>query len=121
MSEYPGVKILFVADTHLGIDWPARPRVQRRRRGDDFFGNYLEVIETAKREEVHVLLHGGDLFYRSRVGQWLVARVFEPLLELADAGISVLIVPGNHERSRIPLSLFASHPGVVTGRSNMAR
>ena len=35
---------------------------------------------------------------------------FEPLLKVARAGIPVFLVPGNHERSRIPYGLLASHP-----------
>ena len=32
--------------------------------------------------------------------------------EVADAGIPVFLVPGNHERSRIPFDWLARHPGV---------
>ena len=39
MASRPA-RILFLADTHLGIDLPARPRVERRRRGEDFFANF---------------------------------------------------------------------------------
>ena len=33
----PTVRILFLADTHLGYDLPFRPRIKRRRRGPEFF------------------------------------------------------------------------------------
>jgi hypothetical protein len=39
------VRVLFVSDTHIGLDWPARPRVVRRRRGDDFFENFERALE----------------------------------------------------------------------------
>ena len=33
------IRILLIADTHLGFDLPFRPRIKRRRRGLDFFAN----------------------------------------------------------------------------------
>ena len=31
--------MILLADTHLGFDYPIRPRSERRRRGEDFFNN----------------------------------------------------------------------------------
>jgi DNA repair exonuclease SbcCD nuclease subunit len=104
--------ILFLADTHLGFDLPLRPRIQRRRRGPDFFANYKASLDIALRGEVDCVVHGGDLFYRSRIPAELVFRAFEPLLNVADTGVPVFIVPGNHERSRIPFELLTKHPNV---------
>ena len=106
------MKIVLFGDTHLGIDWPLRPRIERRRRGDDFYNNYLSVIHRAEKEAADLVIHGGDLFFRSRIPQWLVVKAFDPLIGLADRGIQVLLIPGNHERSQIPLSLFAKHPNL---------
>ncbi len=106
------VRLLFLADTHLGLDAPLRPRVQRRRRGDDFLANYLKALEPALQQEVDLLVHGGDMFFRSRVPPVIVAQAFEPLLRIADSGIPVFLIPGNHERSNIPRSLLETHPGI---------
>jgi len=59
--------MLFLADTHLGFDYPFRPRVQRRRRRPDFFRNYELALRPAHRREVDLVVHGGDVFYRSKV------------------------------------------------------
>jgi DNA repair protein SbcD/Mre11 len=109
----PSIRLLFLADTHLGYDTPLRPRVQRRRRGDDFTANYLQALQPALNREVDLVLHGGDMFFRSRVHPAIVQAAFEPLLRIADLGIPVLIVPGNHERSNIPRSLLETHPGII--------
>jgi exonuclease SbcD len=101
------VRVLFLADTHLGLDLPSRPRVVRRRRGDDFFANYARVLEVARRGEVDLVIHGGDLLYRSRVPAWLAEAALAPLRRLAAGGVPVLLVPGNHERSRLPYPLLA--------------
>jgi DNA repair exonuclease SbcCD nuclease subunit len=62
------------------------------------------------RKEVDLVVHGGDLLYRSRVPDGLIERAMAPLLEVAEAGIPVYLVPGNHERSRIPNLIWSSHP-----------
>jgi len=105
-------RILFLSDTHLGFDWPLRPRIQRRRRGPDFFRNYELALEPARLGEVDCVVHGGDVLYRSKVPPKLVEMAFEPLKTLADEGIPIYIVPGNHERSVIPRGLLAQHPGI---------
>lgn len=103
-------RILFLADTHLGFDMPFRPRVKKRRRGPDFFSSYRKALEPALKGKVDAVIHGGDLLYRSRVPAELVVMALEPLKEVADAGIPVYLVPGNHERSEIPFGLLTKHP-----------
>jgi hypothetical protein len=61
---------------------------------------------------VDMVVHGGDVFHRSRVPPSLVFQAFRPLIEIADAGVPVFVVPGNHERSRIPHDRFARHPNL---------
>jgi DNA repair exonuclease SbcCD nuclease subunit len=104
-----GLRVLFVSDTHLGFDLPERPRVERRRRGADFFACFERALEPALRGEADVVVHGGDLLYRSRVPASLVYRALQPLVRVADSGVPVLLVPGNHERSALPYPLLAAH------------
>lgn len=106
------IRILFVSDTHLGLDLPARPRVTRRRRGPEFFAAFERALEPARRGEVDLVVHGGDVFYRSRVPARLAEQAFAPLRRVADGGVAVCIVPGNHERSRIPHAELLRHPGI---------
>src|SRR6185503_4960245 len=115
-AGFPGVaagaRILLLADSHLGFDLPVRPRVERRRRGHDFLANYARALAPALAGEVDVVVHAGDVFDRSSVVSTLAWQAFEPLRRIADAGIPVLIVPGNHERSRLPHLRFARHPNL---------
>jgi len=109
--------ILLLADTHLGFDDPMRPRVARRRRGPDFFRGFERALAPALEENrggprFDAVVHGGDLLFRSRVPPSLVHRALAPLLRVADRGTPVFLVPGNHERSRIPCPLFAEHPNL---------
>ncbi len=103
------MRVLFVSDTHLGFDLPSRPRVVRRRRGEDFFENFERALEAARAGEADVVVHGGDLLYRSRVPAWLAEAALAPLKRLASSGVPVLLVPGNHERARLPYPLLALH------------
>jgi DNA repair exonuclease SbcCD nuclease subunit len=106
------IRLLFLADTHLGFEYPFRPRIQRRRRGEDFFANFSRALEPAFQGKVDAVVHGGDLFFRSRIPARLVDMAFSPLKQIADCGIPVYIVPGNHERSRIPFQILSMHPHI---------
>ena len=105
-------RILLLADTHLGYDSPTRPRIERRRRGEEFLRNYLLALQVARDRRVDLLVHGGDLFFRSRIPDSLVSRAFTPLIEVAERGIPIYMVPGNHERSSLRQGLFELHPGI---------
>jgi exonuclease SbcD len=106
------MRIVFFADTHLGFDFPVKPRIERRRRGPDFFDNFHRVLDYARKTRPHILLHGGDVFFRAKVPKLIIDLVYQDLFEFAGEGIPVLIVPGNHERSILPASLFLSHPNL---------
>jgi len=106
------MRIVFFADTHLGFDFPVKPRIKRRRRGPDFFTNFRQVLAYARETKPDLVLHGGDLFFRARVPQMIVDLVYSDLFEFASEGIPIVIVPGNHERSILPASLFLNHPNI---------
>ena len=106
------IRLLLLGDTHLGFDQPRRPRVERRRRGADFLANYHRALQPAKDGEVDLVVHGGDVFNRSKASSDLVMDAFEPLKAIANRGIPVFLVPGNHERSKIPSPLLAIHPNI---------
>ena len=103
------IRFLCTADSHLGFDFPLHPRVKRRHRGPDFFANFQRIIDFAVAERLDFIIHGGDFFFRSKIRLPVAQKAFKPLMQIADAGIPVFLVPGNHERSSIPFSLLASH------------
>jgi DNA repair exonuclease SbcCD nuclease subunit len=106
------IRVLFLADTHLGYDYTFRPRIERRRRGPEFFANFERALQPALQGQVDCVVHGGDLLYRSKVPARLVAMAFEPLKAVADRGVPIYLVPGNHERSAIPHRHLAMHPQI---------
>jgi DNA repair exonuclease SbcCD nuclease subunit len=106
------VKILFFADSHLGYDHPIRATAKTRRRGPDFFRNFDHVLNTATKEKVDLVIHGGDLFDRSQVHSSIVNKAYDQLFAFADGGIPLILIPGNHDRSTLPSSLFLQHPNL---------
>lgn len=107
------LRILHLADSHIGSQLPARPR--RRdvwRRGDDIVQSYQRVLQRAREFDVDLVLHAGDVFDEPQPSDAAVSAAANPLLSLAADGFPVVIIPGNHERSVLPGSLFLSHPNV---------
>ena len=60
-------------------------------------------------EGVHALVHGGDVFFRSKIPLPVIQKTYEPLLPLLERGIQLFFVPGNHERSRLPATPLFHH------------
>jgi DNA repair protein SbcD/Mre11 len=108
-----GIRIIFFSDTHLGLDYPVRggKSLSPHHRGPDFFRNFQTVIDYARQSKADLLVHGGDLFFRSKIPEAIVDMAYQPLFECA-SHIPVVIVPGNHERSMLPSSLFLTHSNI---------
>ncbi|NND34291.1 MAG: DNA repair exonuclease, partial [Saprospiraceae bacterium] len=104
--------ILFFADSHLGFDFPVRPRSKTKRRGGDFFTNFEYILQTALEQQVDLVIHGGDLFDRSKVHPSIVNKAYDRLFDFVDSGIPLALIPGNHDRSTLPTSLFLQHPNL---------
>lgn len=103
------LRILHLADTHIGAELPVRPRPGRTYRGDDFIDSYRRVLRLANEHAVDLVVHAGDLFDSPAPTPCAVAAAAGPLLELAAAGVPVVLIPGNHERSAIPSTLLLAH------------
>ena len=106
------IHIVFFSDTHLGFDYPIRPRVVKKRRGHDFFRNFETVLSYTTNNQIDLIIHGGDLFFRHKVPEFIIDRVYQTLSDFAEYQIPLYIVPGNHERSDLPPSLFLKHPNI---------
>lgn len=74
--------------------------------------NFERALAPARRGAVDLVIHGGDLFHRSRVSAGVAEAAMERLYDVTDAGVPVCLLPGNHERSRIPYRLLTWRPGL---------
>lgn len=103
------MKILVVSDTHVGFDAPARPRSNKRVREHDFVGGLRRALAPAIAGEVDVVVHAGDVFDTPDPPPPVAESAYALLRAAADV-VPVFVVPGNHERSRLPCPLLAMHP-----------
>lgn len=106
------MRIVFTGDTHIGADHPLKVRTPRRHRGPDFLANLERVIAHATEKRADLFLHGGDFFDGPNVADALVTRAYAALFELAEHGVHVGLVAGNHERSSLPPHLWLQHPRI---------
>lgn len=104
------MRIVFTADTHIGLDHPQNPRTARRHRGPDFLANLDRVLAHAVSTRADALLHGGDVFDVPNVRDSLVEETYRRLVSVAEHGIPVVVIGGNHERACLPQSLLSRHP-----------
>jgi len=104
------MRFLHLADTHLGMALPLQQRKPGWRRGHDIIAAYYRALAPALRGDVDVVIHSGDLFDRSQPPGQVIDIAVKPLRQIADAGVPVVIVPGNHERSNFPGGLLFQHP-----------
>jgi DNA repair exonuclease SbcCD nuclease subunit len=52
------------------------------------------------------------MFFGSKVSPLIVEKAFEPLVDVANSGIPIYLVPGNHERSKFPGHLWLAHSNI---------
>ncbi|MBN1434111.1 DNA repair exonuclease [Candidatus Fermentibacterales bacterium] len=113
MCPHNSIRLLFLSDTHLGYDMPRRMTGSvRPRRGQDFFESFDKALRPALDGQVDVVVHGGDLFFRSRVRPRLVGMVLDRVRKVVEAGVPFVVVPGNHERSSMPLPMLWPMEGI---------
>lgn len=97
------IRFLHLADTHIGARHPGRGS------GDPYLVNFRRALAPAARGEVDLVLHGGDLFHRSRPPPKRLYEAAETLRAAAEGGAEVVVVPGNHERSLVPCRMLLAH------------
>ncbi|MFQ6124948.1 MAG: exonuclease SbcCD subunit D [Candidatus Heimdallarchaeota archaeon] len=113
MDEH-SIRFLHFADTHFGVNYALKPKnIQRRAYGELFFQKAKDIIETAiSKHKVDFILHAGDFFNRSKPPPSVIERAMQPFLLAAKNEIPVYILPGNHERSKLPLGLITYYDDI---------
>jgi exonuclease SbcD len=103
------LNFVHTADTHLGFHI-TRSRVShpegRLRRSQTISQNFFSIVEYALKTEVDLFIHSGDLFNKYYIPRNTLDELTGPLVNLSKAGIPILVIPGNHERSEFPFDLF---------------
>jgi len=101
------LKIIHVADTHLGYsayrkvcdeDGPFKGLNQREV---DTYLSFKKFVDRALELSPDVVLHSGDLFDSVRPSNRALAFALEQLVRLSEADIPVVLIAGNHSTPRI--------------------
>jgi DNA repair exonuclease SbcCD nuclease subunit len=103
------LKFIHTADTHLGFEITKLAQsdpVGRQNRADSIFGNFVSIVEHAIEMGTDLFIHSGDLFNKYYIPREVLDALIRPFTDLVRAGIPVLLIPGNHERSEFPFDLF---------------
>ncbi|MBI5582500.1 MAG: metallophosphoesterase [Deltaproteobacteria bacterium] len=110
------MRFIHTADTHLGFELvktPAQDAPGRRERAARIGANFQAVVDRTLECRADLFIHGGDLFNKHYLPRLLLEEWIRPLLDLDRAGIPVLVIPGNHERSEFPYDLFHGFKNAV--------
>ncbi len=98
------IRLLHFADLHIGIENYGRldPETGVNSRVLDFLGRLDEVVEYALNHEADLVLFAGDA-YKTRDPNPTYQRAFaRRVKKLADAGIPVVLLVGNHDLPSMP-------------------
>ena len=92
------VRILHLADLHLGAAFPSMGE-HGQERTRDFLSAYLRAVEfaTSPEKPVDLAVIAGDLFDTHDPDEGLVFQVETSLEKLTKAGVPVVLVPGTHD------------------------
>ncbi|HET8910045.1 MAG TPA: exonuclease SbcCD subunit D [Ktedonobacteraceae bacterium] len=85
---------LHVADTHLGYE-----QYGVKERFNDFSRAFWNIMEVALERKVDFVVIAGDLFNKRAIDALTLIHAIEGLKRLKEAGIPVLAIEGNHDRS----------------------
>jgi DNA repair exonuclease SbcCD nuclease subunit len=101
------VRILHLADLHLGASFPSMgARAEERTR--DFLSAFLRAIDYAagKEKPVDLVAIAGDLFDTHDPEEGLIYQVEAALDRLHAAGVPALLVPGTHDAPAYRRSVY---------------
>ncbi len=112
--QNPTIRFLHIGDTHFGVHYAVKPKnLLRRAYGDLFFQKSKDVIHSAiLNHKIDFIIHCGDFFNRSKPPPKVIDRAVKPFLFAANKGIPIYLLPGNHERSKLPLGLLSFHDNI---------
>ncbi|HRL48625.1 MAG TPA: exonuclease SbcCD subunit D [Propioniciclava sp.] len=88
------MKFLHTADWHVGKTLKGRSRLEEQR------AVLREIVDIALRENVDAVLIAGDLYDSAAPSAEAQRLVNGALLALAQAGIEVIVIAGNHDHAR---------------------
>lgn len=111
MDAQGNTVIAHLSDLHLGYsssNCKLNPQGVRWREADGYMAWTREINEIIKDGTVDVVLIAGDVFHTPTPSILAVKQAQEGVRRLADAGIPVVILTGNHDTSDVRSELAAT-------------
>jgi DNA repair exonuclease SbcCD nuclease subunit len=101
------VRILHLADLHLGASFPTMGE-RSEERARDFLSAFLRAVDyaAAKEKPVDMVAIAGDLFDTHDPDEGLVFQVESAFDRLHAAGVPLLLVPGTHDAHSYRRSIY---------------
>jgi DNA repair exonuclease SbcCD nuclease subunit len=99
------LRVLHVADVHLGARFKGLPPNKARNRREDLKSTFSKIISLAKSSKSTSILIAGDLFDNPHPNSSLVSFVIN---EMKLAEIPIFLTPGNHD-SMIKGSVYSEN------------
>ena len=119
----PLIRVLHLADLHLGYEPPWSGIAKARRKERD--GRLAKAVAWALQNDIDLVLIAGDLFETHRPPAELVDTVIRELNRLVAAGIGLVTVPGNHDEISYHDSVYRRErqrwPGILVENPNFEK
>ena len=96
------MKILHIADTHLG--YSAYRKVTEEginQRELDVYNVFEQFIDYAVKTKPDLIIHAGDLFDSVRPNNRAITFSMKQLIRLSKTGIPFVVIAGNHEHPKL--------------------
>ena len=96
------MKILHIADTHLG--YSAYRKVTEdgiNQREIDAYNAFKEFVDYSIKTKPDLIIHAGDLFDSVRPNNRAITFALDQIIRLSDAKIPCVIIAGNHEHPKL--------------------
>ncbi len=105
------MRVLHLADTHLGTWLRAHGAPEGWSRADEHAEAFERALVPALRGEVDLVVHAGDLF-DSRTPSRKLVRWTSTVLEQVAARVPVVLIPGNHDPASLLRRFRMPPPGL---------
>ena len=96
------MKILHVADTHLGYSAYRKATPDGiNQREIDTYDSFRQFIDYAVKTKPDLIIHAGDLFDSVRPNNRAITFAIDQILRISMEKIPFLIIAGNHEHPKL--------------------
>ncbi|MHA1346903.1 MAG: metallophosphoesterase family protein [Candidatus Heimdallarchaeaceae archaeon] len=100
------MRILALSDTHFGYMY-GNTASARQQSIENMFMAFERTLEIAHSKDVELVLHGGDMFNRSKPPKNIVSKAYKIIEKFVKTGMKFVAIPGNHDKSKLPETLMS--------------